>query len=184
MNVITAEFREFMYGYFTMPPSDPDEDPKVRFLEHMNMTPDEKRMPVNNRVPRVLMSKQKYALILARDGIGCRYCYEGNEGIEIDHIVPRSAFEADRIDVADRSDNLTVACVPCNQAKSNKNYWYAKRPGVVPACWDCLNPGPDPENEPEAYDEWSEWAAENHRHLVYCGRCGMGAAVPSVSWVL
>lgn len=95
----------------------------------------------------------------------------------MDHIIPRSAFEAEHLRIADRSDNLVSACWDCNQAKSNYERTQRKRMGVVVACWYCLNPGHGEHEEaflPYPVDV-----------LVYCGRCGGDSHVPAVEgWVL
>ncbi|AOU98277.1 HNH endonuclease [Acidihalobacter yilgarnensis] len=44
----------------------------------------------------------------------CAYCGAENVPLEIDHIHPKSRGGSERI------SNLTLACVPCNQAKSNR----------------------------------------------------------------
>ncbi|MFF0307689.1 RNA-guided endonuclease IscB [Streptosporangium sp. NPDC004379] len=50
--------------------------------------------------------------LLAKWGRVCAYCGTQDVPLNIDHIHPRSRGGSDRI------SNLTVACVPCNQAKS------------------------------------------------------------------
>ncbi|WP_327590855.1 HNH endonuclease [Nonomuraea sp. NBC_00507] len=44
----------------------------------------------------------------------CAYCAASGTPLNIDHIHPRSRGGTDRI------SNLTLACVPCNEAKSNR----------------------------------------------------------------
>lgn len=44
----------------------------------------------------------------------CAYCGIANVPLEVEHIVPRSKGGSDRV------SNLTLACVPCNQAKNNQ----------------------------------------------------------------
>jgi 5-methylcytosine-specific restriction endonuclease McrA len=53
--------------------------------------------------------------LLAKFGRRCAYC--GAEGVplNVDHIVPRSRGGSDRI------TNLTLACIPCNQAKAGRD---------------------------------------------------------------
>lgn len=46
-----------------------------------------------------------------RDGERCAYCHAVSGPWEIDHIIPKSRGGADRL------ENLTVSCRPCNQAK-------------------------------------------------------------------
>lgn len=49
--------------------------------------------------------------LLAKWGRKCVYCDSAGVPLNIDHIVPRARRGSDRV------SNLTVACVPCNQAK-------------------------------------------------------------------
>jgi len=132
------------------------------------------RWPVRNREPRTPTSSQKRAIIHQRDGGVCKLCYRPAR-LTVDHIIPRSAFPADKLHIADRSDNLISACWPCNEAKSNYERTQRKRMGVVAACWYCLTP---------PLEEWE--------HLpypvdvsVYCRRCGGDSHVPAVEgWIL
>lgn len=132
------------------------------------------RAVVRNREPRVQMQAYKWHLIHERDGSHCWACglFVGKGGGEVDHLIPRSSFEVRDLAVADRSDNLRVACVPCNQGKSN--YLIPWAPvgatiGVTATCWDCI------------YGDRLE------RPLMtvpaYCGKCGH-TWVPNVSWLL
>ncbi|MGP3913240.1 RNA-guided endonuclease IscB [Nonomuraea sp. 10N515B] len=52
--------------------------------------------------------------LLEKWGRSCAYCGASGVPLNIDHIQPRSRGGTDRI------SNLTVACVPCNQAKNSK----------------------------------------------------------------
>ncbi|MGW2748433.1 RNA-guided endonuclease IscB [Streptomyces sp. NPDC001450] len=52
--------------------------------------------------------------LLAKWGRTCAYCGATGVPLNIDHIHPRSRGGTDRV------SNLCVACVPCNQAKSNR----------------------------------------------------------------
>lgn len=132
------------------------------------------RWPVRNREPRTPISSQKRAIIHARDGGVCRLCYRPSR-LTVDHIIPRSAFPADKLQIADRSDNLISACWPCNEAKSNYERSQRKRMGVVVACWYCLTP---------PLEEWEDLPYPVDV-LVYCGRCGGDSHVPAVQgWVL
>ena len=45
----------------------------------------------------------------------CAYCNASDTPLEVEHIVPKSKGGSNRI------SNLTIACVPCNQAKSNRD---------------------------------------------------------------
>ncbi|MGP3958552.1 RNA-guided endonuclease IscB [Nonomuraea sp. 3N208] len=52
--------------------------------------------------------------LLAKWGRTCAYCGSSGVPLNIDHIRPRSRGGSDRV------ANLTLACVSCNQAKSNR----------------------------------------------------------------
>ncbi|WP_264159468.1 RNA-guided endonuclease IscB [Actinomadura rudentiformis] len=52
--------------------------------------------------------------LLAKWRRACAYCGAQNVPLNIDHIHPRSNGGSDRV------SNLTLACIPCNQAKSNR----------------------------------------------------------------
>jgi len=133
------------------------------------------RWPVRNRQERTPIGSQKRAIIHARDGDCCRMCGLANVMLTVDHIIPRSTFPADQLDIADRSDNLISACWPCNEAKSNYERPQRKRMGVVVACWYCLTPELDE-------DERLPYPVDK---LVYCGRCGGDSHVPEIAgWVL
>lgn len=136
------------------------------------------RWPVRNREPRTVIDSQKRAIIHARDGGICRLCGTGGHRLTVDHIVPRSAFQAHDMQYADRSDNLVSACWDCNQRKSNYESVWTKRLGVVAACWYCLNPGYGEHDEPLDGLPYPVTVP------VFCGRCGI-SNVPSVDgWVL
>ena len=78
------------------------------------------RWPILNNEPREPVSPSKRAIIYQRDGEQCWYCWTGGGGpLQLDHIIPRTAFPAHQLHIADRSDNLVTACTSCNEAKSN-----------------------------------------------------------------
>lgn len=52
--------------------------------------------------------------LLAKFGRACAYCGITNVPLNIDHVRPRSMGGSDRV------SNLALACVPCNEAKSNR----------------------------------------------------------------
>ena len=132
------------------------------------------RWPIRNREARTPIDSRKRAIIHERDGGRCWGCGTAGTVLTVDHIIPRSAFPADKLHIADRSDNLISACWPCNKAKSNFERDQRKRLGVVVRCWECANPDRDPdESLPEGIDV-----------VVFCGRCGI-SHVPEVrGWVL
>lgn len=136
------------------------------------------RWPVRNREPRTPIIPQKRAIIHERDGGICRLCGTGGHILTVDHIIPRSAFDAEDLAIADRSDNLISACWDCNMQKSNFESIQMKKLGVVAACWYCVNPGYDGD-DPE-FDELPYEVSVP----VFCGRCGI-STVPCVEgWVL
>lgn len=53
--------------------------------------------------------------LLEKWGRACAYCDARDVPLEVDHIHPRSRGGANRV------SNLTLACRPCNQAKSNRD---------------------------------------------------------------
>ncbi|RVX44816.1 HNH endonuclease [Nonomuraea polychroma] len=65
--------------------------------------------------------------LLTKWGRACAYCGTTGTPLNIDHIQPRSRGGSDRI------SNLTVACMPCNQAKNNMPVtdFLAGRPAVL-----------------------------------------------------
>lgn len=162
-------------GYYdkSIRPQDPDDNifSLGQILERIQ-TP-AYRWPIRNREERTEISSQKRAIIHARDGGLCRYCGDGGHLLTVDHIIPRSAFPADKLHIADRSDNLISACWDCNEGKSNYENDQRKKMGVTVACWDCTNHAHDDEREDRPYAP----------HLAFCGRCGI-TRVPELSWIL
>ncbi|HEX5596178.1 MAG TPA: RNA-guided endonuclease IscB [Micromonosporaceae bacterium] len=65
--------------------------------------------------------------LLAKWGRVCAYCGARNTPLNVDHIQARARGGSDRI------SNLTLACVPCNQAKgcTPVEVFLADRPGVL-----------------------------------------------------
>jgi hypothetical protein len=147
-----------------------------------------KRGPIMNRLPRVQMQGYLWHLIYERDGGICYICglpvTKGRQ--EVDHLVPRSSFPPDRIEAADRSDNLRTTHPACNQEKSN--YLYEELPrtnGVVARCWECTyDRGFDPELDSAAWQEHRQaMPRPRMTETAYCGRCGP-TWVPDISWIL
>lgn len=130
------------------------------------------RWPVLNREERTPIESQKRAIIHLRDGEICRFCGIDNVILTVDHIIPRSAFPADQLEIADRSDNLISACWPCNENKSNYERPQRKRLGVVVRCFACTHPDAD-EDHPR-----------DPGVPVYCGRCGVSRAPRVKGWIL
>lgn len=170
-------------GYFT--DSEVNHDGDVVMLSDAiadlldEMTKPRTRWPIRNRAEREPIEARKRAIIHERDGV-CWYCQSWTL-FEVDHIIPRSAFPADQLHIADRSDNLVSACHDCNESKSNYEQSGRKRPGVTVACWECLNPDLDeylyefeyPPPRPEL------------PYLAYCGRHGNIGRVPAIDgWIL
>ncbi|MFB7086856.1 RNA-guided endonuclease IscB [Streptomyces sp. NPDC056296] len=65
--------------------------------------------------------------LLANWNHQCAYCGVQHVPLNIDHIAPKSRGGTDRV------SNLTVACIPCNQAKSNRSVedFLASKPKVL-----------------------------------------------------
>ncbi|MBW7889272.1 MAG: HNH endonuclease [Bacteroidetes bacterium] len=70
------------------------------------------RLSVFIRVPykKIILSRKN---ILRRDGHRCQYCGRGDVPLTVDHIMPRSRGGEDTW------ENLTAACVKCNNRKGN-----------------------------------------------------------------
>ena len=136
------------------------------------------RWPVRNREERTPINSQKRAIIHERDGGICRYCGTTDERLVLDHIIPRSAFPANQLHIADRSDNLHSACWGCNERRSNYEAIHIKRMGVTVACWYCVNPGYG------EHDDTLDGLPCPVNVLAFCGRCGV-SRVPAVDgWIL
>lgn len=151
------------------------------------------RYPVRNREVRVQIDGRTWHLIQERDGGICWMCEKpvAKGAGEIDHLIPRSSFVAADVGLADRSWNLRLACVDCNQAKSNYRVPMLPRTvGVTAKCWDCFEARelgrPDPELLLSEFDEWKEFRdpAPDLMEHAYCGSCGLVSRVPDRSWVL
>ena len=72
---------------------------------------------VNRDLTYIPFSKTEYEIkeyLLVKYNYQCVYCGAKNVVFEKDHVIPRSKGGSDRI------SNLVLACVKCNQAKSNK----------------------------------------------------------------
>ena len=65
--------------------------------------------------------------LLEKWGRKCVYCNATNTPLQIEHIVPRSKNGSNRI------SNLTLACAPCNQTKSNQDVrdFLADKPSLL-----------------------------------------------------
>jgi len=149
----------------------------VSLGEIMNMEDEPaQRWPVRNRQPREPIGSQKRAIIHERDGGICRYCGRSDQQLVLDHIIPRSAFPAHQLHIADRSDNLHSSCWDCNERRSNYEAIHIKRLGVVVQCWYCVNPEYDGDCELELPYPVTK--------LVFCGRCGISHVPEIEGWVL
>ncbi len=65
--------------------------------------------------------------VLEKWGRKCAYCGAENVPLEVEHIQPRSRGGSNRV------SNLTLACVPCNQAKGNQDIrdFLSERPSLL-----------------------------------------------------
>lgn len=107
------------------------------------------------------------ALVYGRDGHRCAYC-TASWSLQIDHIVPWSAYGTDR------SDNLRTLCADCNSDRSN--YLEAYLPRVLPVtgvCHPCMRESYVNGGHEDYYDP----ADAAVRRAAWCGWCR------SVSWV-
>lgn len=137
------------------------------------ITSEHPRLPVYNRLPRppAEYNRDVWHALMVRDGGKCWLCGTTDAFMVADHIFPRSAYEPKRIDRADRTDNLRIACWDCNSSKSNRFFPF-RRP--LPIVWGC----------PTWYSEegWPEYLIETmltqfseetmtawcHRHRAAC----------------
>lgn len=149
------------------------------------------RYPVKNREPREPIGARLWHLIHERDGGECWMCHRKVEkgAGEVDHLIPRSAFNDVR--EADKSWNLRLACVDCNQAKSNFTVPILPRTfGVTLKCWDCHERRdlgrPDPSIDLEALADWEQGQGPvpELTEIAYCGSCGFMSWVPGKGWIL
>lgn len=138
------------------------------------------RAPVNNREPRPASEANRNlrSALMLRDGGKCWMCgwdrssleyWESDARMVIDHLLPRSWFAAQDVHLADRSDNLAIACWSCNSVKSNRIVPF--RP-VLPVVWVC----PTDLTEWSGIDRWG--AVDNEWDRAWCDTCEGAAMVP------
>lgn len=137
------------------------------------------RWPIRNREERLEVPSQKRAIIHARDGGHCRYCPRTGK-LVVDHIIPRSTFPPEDLQIADRSDNLASACWECNEDKSNFENEQTKLLGVTVACFYCQHP----EHRDETGDDDTPQVPHPVEIPAFCGRCGKTSRVPDLTWIL
>lgn len=117
---------------------------------------DGERWPRMRTGERIRITGIKRRLIFERDGAACRGCGKHLlfREIEIDHIVPWSAWGSDW------SCNLRVLCGPCNGDRSNFRSGLDSdpRPFVATHCTECAGWDVD---------------AEDELFSAYCGSCGV-----------
>jgi hypothetical protein len=118
------------------------------------------RLPVKNREDRAPIDEAKRMLIFRRDRGMCWICGTYAEDPVLDHLRPRSNWPADQMDLADRSDNLHVACWTCNEERSNVSYLAI--PSVAPVVYRCF----------KCEDETPWLPAAGRGVRVYCAKCG------------
>lgn len=131
------------------------------------------RYPVLNREPRAQLDPRLWHLIHERDGGVCWSCHRAvaKGSGEIDHLVPRSSFAPHELESeADRSWNLRLACVACNQMKSNFSVLELPRTvGITRRCWDCSG---------------MDGGGVELSVPAYCGACGFTVMVPGKEWLI
>lgn len=121
---------------------DPDMMPLSGALNEALRAPlaEHERMSVHNYEPRVSPGRNRdlWAAIISRDGPRCWMCRRLSDRLVLDHLRPRSNWAADEIALADRSDNLRIACWSCNEEKSNRLIPFDP---PLPIVWTCLSSG-------------------------------------------
>lgn len=144
------------------------------------------RMPVLNRDPRELLGIEKWTMLRLRDHLLCWMCREVADSPVIDHLVPRSSFRTEELDLADRSDNLRVACWGCNSVKSNFAYDLPVTAGVVLECFWCKHgPGFTSEDDSDGWAlYWADWDLPHEWVRAFCGACHEFSDVPDEGWLL
>lgn len=116
------------------------------------------RMPVGNREERAPIDEVARTLVFRRDRGMCWICGTWAVDPVLDHVRPRSNWPADQLALADRTDNLHVACWDCNEERSNRTYLAAPSPApVVLRCYKC---------------EYQSGLLVGRGIRVYCARCG------------
>ena len=142
---------------------------------------EDERLPVLNREPRTMPENNRalWGALMKRDGGKCWMCGTTAGMLVIDHLKPRSAFPPAQIEIADRSDNLAIACWDCNTDKSNRAVPYRKPLGIIWYCPMDWRAGGVDECDAE---EWLEhYSSEDQR--VYCHSHGCAVTVPA-DWQL
>ena len=137
------------------------------------------RLPVRNREPRPMpeANRRLWGAMMRRDGSRCWMCGMGGF-LVIDHLRPRSNFDPDDMWLADRSDNLRIACWDCNQDKSNRAVPYRPPIPIVWTCPECYRPEDDVEGlEPLTFLEYYS----DEMRPAHCVRHGYAMPVP-VDW--
>lgn len=115
------------------------------------------RLAVHNRTARSEPGRNTdiFMALLARDGGRCWMCGATRKQLVIEHLRPRSSFYEDQVSIADRSDNLALACWDCNEEKSNRDVPFDP---PLPIVWICHAWAGD------ASDSVEVFCAE-HRHI-------------------
>lgn len=125
------------------------------------------RMSVRNNIPRP-PSEENHALwgaLMRRDNGRCWMCGWNDMGrTVIEHLRPRSNFPPEQIELADRSDNLRIACWECNTVKGNRDVPFRK---PLPIVWFCTRD-----------DEGAERQVDEDWFTVWCDRCQAATVVP------
>lgn len=116
------------------------------------------RQPVANREPRTPIDDVVRIVIFRRDHGMCWICGLPAVDPVLDHLRPRSNWPADELEMADRSDNLHVACWDCNEERTNRTYLALPTPApIVFRCYKC---------------EHQSGLFVGRGFRVYCSRCG------------
>ena len=126
----------------------------------------QQRLDRKRRGDRADINWQKRALIFMRDGYHCRWCGDGVEQLQVDHITPWSAGGSDR------SDNLRTLCRRCNAQRSNRITDEHTRVLPVTTCCE------------QCYIDHYGGDMPDTRIPAFCGHCRMASWVTDWNDVL
>lgn len=131
------------------------------------------RMPVLNHEPRLVIGESlRHGLWKREQGL-CWICGGSVVRPVADHVRPRSNWPTDQLHLADRSDNLRLACWVCNEKKSNFYFPGGEKPlGITSWCSRCQLKLTGSEFESDAPVR------------CFCNWCGLGGIAESADLYL
>lgn len=133
------------------------------------------RAAVLNALPRVEHIPSRHFVaeaIRGRDGAACWLCGSPLGAVIIEHLRPRSSYPPQAIAAADRTDNLRLACRPCNTAKGNHAVPFV---APLPITWRCGQCAGVPRSRQVAGEPCGE------SRSVWCHGCRKPTTIPG-SW--